>query len=65
MRNSVSNLVNIAQNLEENLLNGLKNVKIFFSKKDAEFDNANDRNFQVLRNLVLREKSQIHINLFP
>ena len=57
MRNSVSNLVKIAQNFEENLSNGPKNVKIF-SKKNAEFINANDRNFKVLRNLILRKRAK-------
>ena len=75
MRNSVSNLVKIAQNFEENLSNGPKYVKIFFSKKKAEFINANDRNFQVLRNLILRKRAKFalinsaliysRINLFP
>ena len=58
MQNIVSNLVKIAQNLEENLLNGPKNVKIFLSKKNAEFINANNRNFQVLRNLILRKRAK-------
>ena len=58
MRNSVSNLVKIAQNFEENLSNGPKNVKILLSKKNAEFINANDRNFQVLRNLILRKRAK-------
>ena len=58
MRNSVSNLVKISQNIEENLSNGPKNVKTFLSKKNAEFINANDRNFQVLRNLILRKRTK-------
>ena len=80
MRNSVSNLLKIAQNVEENLSNGPKNVKIFPSKKIAEFINANDRNLQVLRNLILRKRVKFalinsaiiysaliysRINLFP
>ena len=28
----------------------------FFSEKNAEFINANDQNFQVLRNLILRKR---------
>ena len=58
MRNSVSNWVKIAQKFEENLSNGPKNVKILLSKKNAEFINANDRNFQVLRNLILRKRAK-------
>ena len=55
-------------------------LKIFFSKKKAEFINTYDRNFQVLLNLILRKRAKfalinsalIHstliysrINLFP
>ena len=58
MRNCVSNL-KISQNIEEILLNGPKNVKTFLSKKNAEFINANDRNFQVLRNLILRKRQGV------
>ena len=58
MRNSVSNSVKIALNFEENLSNGPKNVKIFLSKENAEFINANDWNFQVLQNLILRKKAK-------
>ena len=58
MRNSVSNLVEISQNIEEHLSNGPKNVKNFLSQKNAEFINANDRNFQVLRNLILQKKAK-------
>ena len=75
MRNSISNLVKIAQKSNENPSNGPQNLKKFFSKKKAEFINANDRNFQVLRNLILRKRAKfalinsalIHsrINLFP
>ena len=75
MRYSVSNLVRIAQNIEENLSNGPKNVKIFLSKKNAEFINATDRNFQILQNLILRKRAKFaliysaliysRINLFP
>ena len=75
MQNSASNLVKIAQNIEENLLNGPKNVKIFVSKKNAESIDANDRIFQVLRNLILRKRAKFalissvliysHINLSP
>ena len=75
MRNSVSNLVKISQNIEENLSNGPKNVKTILSKKNAEFINANDRNFQVLWNLILRKRAKFaliisaliysRINLFP
>ena len=75
MWNRVSNLVKIAQSFEENLSNGLKNVKIFFSKKNAEFINANDRNYQVLQNLILRIRAKFalinsalicsRINSFP
>ena len=75
MRNSVSNLVKIAQNFEENLSNGPKKVNILLSKKNAEFINASVRNFQVLRNLILRKRAKFalinsaliysRINLFP
>ena len=75
MRYSVSNLVRIAQNIEENLSNCPKNVKIFLSKKNAEFINATDRNFQILQNLILRKRAKFaliysaliysRINLFP
>ena len=58
MQNSVSNVVKIAQNFEENLSNGPKNVKIFFLNGNADFINANDRNFQVLRNLILRKRAK-------
>ena len=30
----------------------------FFSEKNAEFINANDRNFQVLRNLILQKRAK-------
>ena len=50
--------VQIAQNFDENLSNSPKNVKIFLSKKNAEFINASDRNFQVLRNLILRKRAR-------
>ena len=80
MRNSVLNLVKISKNIEENLSNGPKNVKTILSKKNAEFINANDRKFQVLRNLILRKRAKFafinsalfnpaliysRINLFP
>ena len=75
MRNTVSNLVKSSENFEENLSNGPKNVKIFLSKKDVEFINASDRNFKVLRNLILRKSAKFalinsvliysRINLFP
>ena len=80
MRNSVSGLVTIAHNFEENLSNGPKNVKIFFLNGNADFINANDRNFPVLWNLILRKSAKFalinsvliysaliysRINLFP
>ena len=45
MRNSVSNLVKIAQNFGKNLSNGPKIIKKNYLKKNSEFIKANDRSF--------------------
>ena len=70
----------ITQHFEKNLSNGPKNVNIFLSKKNAEFINANDRNFQALQNLILQKSAKFalinsaliytaiiysRVNLFP